>query len=63
MHLVVGSAPLDLMRREADLAVRLFREKTPALLTRKIWGHRVRLVMDALTALFERERKMLEGAA
>ena len=36
VQLVVGSAALDLMRREADLAVRLFREKSPALVTRKI---------------------------
>jgi DNA-binding transcriptional LysR family regulator len=36
VQLVIGSAALDLMRREADLAVRLFREKCPALVTRKI---------------------------
>jgi DNA-binding transcriptional LysR family regulator len=36
VQLVVGSAALDLMRREADLAVRLFREKRPELVTRKI---------------------------
>jgi DNA-binding transcriptional LysR family regulator len=36
VHLVVGSAALDLVRREADLAVRLFREKNPSLVTRKI---------------------------
>ncbi len=38
VQLVVGSAALDLIRREADLAVRLFREKRPELVTRKI-GH------------------------
>jgi DNA-binding transcriptional LysR family regulator len=36
VQLVVGSAALDLIRREADLAVRLFREKNPSLVTRKI---------------------------
>jgi DNA-binding transcriptional LysR family regulator len=36
VQLVVGSAALDLLRREADLAVRLFREKSPTLVTRKI---------------------------
>jgi DNA-binding transcriptional LysR family regulator len=36
VQLVVGSAALDLARREADLAVRLFREKNPSLVTRKI---------------------------
>jgi DNA-binding transcriptional LysR family regulator len=36
VQLVVGSAALDLVRREADLAVRLFREKSPSLVTRKI---------------------------
>jgi DNA-binding transcriptional LysR family regulator len=36
VQLVVGSAALDLVRREADLAVRLFREKNPSLVTRKI---------------------------
>jgi DNA-binding transcriptional LysR family regulator len=36
VQLVVGSAALDLIRREADLAVRLFREKNPSLVTKKI---------------------------
>jgi DNA-binding transcriptional LysR family regulator len=36
VQLVVGSAALDLVRREADLAVRLFREKNPSLVTKKI---------------------------
>jgi DNA-binding transcriptional LysR family regulator len=36
VELVVNNAALDLMRREADLALRLFREKSPALITRKI---------------------------
>lgn len=36
VQLVVGSAALDLLRREADVAVRLFREKRPELLTRKL---------------------------
>jgi DNA-binding transcriptional LysR family regulator len=36
VQLVVGSAALDLLRRDADLAVRLFREKRPELVTRKI---------------------------
>jgi DNA-binding transcriptional LysR family regulator len=36
VQLVIGSAALDLIRREADLALRLFREKRPELVTRKI---------------------------
>jgi DNA-binding transcriptional LysR family regulator len=36
VQLVVGSAALDLVRREADLALRLFRETSPTLVTRKI---------------------------
>jgi DNA-binding transcriptional LysR family regulator len=36
VELVVSNAPQDLMRREADLAVRLFREQNPALVARKI---------------------------
>ena len=36
VQIVVGSAALDLIRREADLAVRLFRETNPALVTRKV---------------------------
>jgi DNA-binding transcriptional LysR family regulator len=36
VQLVVGSAALDLVRREADVALRLFRETNPALVTRKI---------------------------
>jgi DNA-binding transcriptional LysR family regulator len=36
VNLVVSSAALDLARREADLALRLFREKNPALVARKI---------------------------
>jgi DNA-binding transcriptional LysR family regulator len=36
VQLVVNSAALDLMRREADVALRLFREKTGTLVTRKI---------------------------
>ena len=36
VQLVVNSAALDLMRRDADLALRLFRETNPALVTRKI---------------------------
>jgi DNA-binding transcriptional LysR family regulator len=36
VQLVAGSAALDLLRREADLAVRLFREKRPELVTRKV---------------------------
>lgn len=36
VQLVAGSAALDLLRREADLAVRLFREKRPELVTKKI---------------------------
>lgn len=42
VELVVSSAPLDLTRREADLAVRMFRETSPTLVTRKLgepgWG-------------------------
>jgi DNA-binding transcriptional LysR family regulator len=36
VELVVASAALDLVRREADLAIRLFRETSPTLVTRKI---------------------------
>ncbi len=36
VQLVVNSAALDLMRREADLALRLFRETSPTLIARKI---------------------------
>lgn len=36
VQLVVGSAALDLLRREADVAVRMFREQRPELVTRKI---------------------------
>jgi DNA-binding transcriptional LysR family regulator len=36
VQLVVSSAALDLMRREADVALRLFREKTGTLVARKI---------------------------
>jgi len=36
VQLVVNSAALDLVRRDADVALRLFREKNPALVTRKI---------------------------
>ena len=36
VQLVVNSAALDLVRRDADVALRLFRETNPALVTRKI---------------------------
>src|SRR6185295_12407472 len=36
VQLVVSNAALDLVRRDADLALRLFRETNPALVTRKI---------------------------
>src|SRR6185295_19211556 len=36
IELVVSSAALDLSRHEADLAVRLFRETNPTLITRKL---------------------------
>jgi DNA-binding transcriptional LysR family regulator len=36
IELVVASAPLDLMRREADVAIRMFRESAPTLVTRKL---------------------------
>jgi DNA-binding transcriptional LysR family regulator len=36
IELVVASAALDLMRREADLAIRMFRESAPSLVTRKL---------------------------
>ncbi len=36
IELVVASAALDLMRREADLAIRMFRESSPTLVTRKV---------------------------
>lgn len=42
VELVVGSAALDLVRHEADLAVRMFRENSPTLVSRKVgeigWG-------------------------
>ena len=36
VQLVVSSAALDLVRRDADVALRLFRETNPTLVTRKI---------------------------
>jgi len=36
VELVVATAALDLMRREADLAIRMFRESAPTLVTRKL---------------------------
>jgi DNA-binding transcriptional LysR family regulator len=36
VQVVVGSAVLDLIRRDADLAVRMFRETRPDLVTRKL---------------------------
>ena len=36
VQLVVNNAALDLVRRDADVALRLFRETNPALVTRKI---------------------------
>ncbi len=36
VQLVVSSAALDLMRRDADVALRLFRETNPALVSRKL---------------------------
>lgn len=36
VQLVVSSAALDLVRREADVAIRMFREQSPTLLTRKV---------------------------
>lgn len=36
IDLVVSSAPLDLTRREADIALRLFRETNPTLIARKV---------------------------
>jgi len=36
VQLVVSNAALDLVRRDADLALRLFRDTNPALVTRKI---------------------------
>jgi DNA-binding transcriptional LysR family regulator len=36
IELVVGSTALDLTRREADVAVRLFRETNPTLIARKL---------------------------
>lgn len=36
VQLVVSSAALDLVRRDADVALRLFRETNPVLVTRKI---------------------------
>lgn len=36
IELVVASAALDLMRREADVAIRMFRESIPTLVTRKV---------------------------
>jgi DNA-binding transcriptional LysR family regulator len=78
VQLVMSNAALDLVRRDADVAIRLFREKNPTLvsLTLSVVAQteaflvippdhrnavRVRLVMDAVTALFERERALLAG--
>jgi DNA-binding transcriptional LysR family regulator len=36
VQLVVGNAGHDLMRKEADLAVRMYREQNPSLITRKL---------------------------
>lgn len=36
VQLVVSSAALDLVRRDADVALRLFRDTNPALVTRKV---------------------------
>jgi DNA-binding transcriptional LysR family regulator len=36
VQLVVNSAAIDLVRREADVALRMFREKSPTLITRKL---------------------------
>lgn len=36
VELVVGSAALDLVRREADVAIRLFRESNPTLIAKKL---------------------------
>ena len=36
VELVLGSAALDLVRREADVAIRLFREQNPTLVARKL---------------------------
>jgi DNA-binding transcriptional LysR family regulator len=36
VELVVATAALDLVRREADLAIRMFRESSPTLVTRKL---------------------------
>jgi DNA-binding transcriptional LysR family regulator len=36
VQLVMSNAALDLVRRDADVALRLFREKNPALVSRKI---------------------------
>jgi len=36
IELVVASAALDLVRREADVAIRMFRESAPTLVTRKL---------------------------
>lgn len=36
VELVVSSVPLDLTRREADVAVRMFRETNPTLIARKL---------------------------
>ena len=33
---MVATAALDLLRREADLAIRMFRESAPTLITRKL---------------------------
>jgi DNA-binding transcriptional LysR family regulator len=36
VQLVVSNAAIDLVRREADVAIRLFREQNPVLVTRKL---------------------------
>jgi DNA-binding transcriptional LysR family regulator len=59
VELVVATAPLDLMRREADLAIRMFRETAPTLVTRRLgelgwsiyasrdWAEKNRVVLPA----------------
>jgi DNA-binding transcriptional LysR family regulator len=61
VQLVVSSAALDLVRHDADLALRLFRETNPALVTRKIgvigWS------VYASRAYLDRTRFVLKDAA
>lgn len=69
VQLVVSSAALDLVRRDADVALRLFRETNPALVARKIgevgWSvYASRAYLERTKfALDEKSKRSLEGQA